>query len=85
MKIEKKTDKSTQILFLILMLIFIIILIILIIFLVKNKNVLTTDPITFGIKQYDFVGCNCYDSSAQIYEFTKNGIKKNGGEKDRSG
>ena len=53
-------QETKQAIFLILMTIFIILLIFVIVFLVKNKDLIKSNPIDYGVKLYNFSYCNCF-------------------------
>ena len=59
-------ENKRQTLFLVLILIFIIILIFMMVFLIKNFELLKSDPIMYGIKHYKFDSCYCYYGQEMI-------------------
>jgi len=58
----------------ILMLIFICLLIFTIITLVKNKDIIMSDSLVYGMKVHNFTSCSCFDSQGNNWESTLNGF-----------
>lgn len=67
-EIEKENQKFVfSVLFLVLIAILIAVLIFAIIFLVKNRDIIQSDPLIYGMKKHDFVLCQCWDSKERIW------------------
>lgn len=62
-------DETKQILFLVLISIFIIVLIVTITILIKNKELITQDAITYGLKNNNFTSCSCLDQKGNYINY----------------
>lgn len=70
-------SERKQTIFLVLIFILIIALIVAIVFLIKYKNLIITDALTYGMKSHDFQYCSCIDNSGQTWESYDGGFIKN--------
>jgi len=71
--IKTKSDFK-QIIFLVLIVIFILLLIFTMITLIKNKDIITKDPLVYGMQVHNFSYCSCLDNSGKYWESSKNGF-----------
>jgi hypothetical protein len=64
------TDKQEIINWVILgmIVIFIISLVFTIVYLIKNANLIKSDPFMYAMKQHNFTSCSCFDSDGKYYE-----------------
>lgn len=54
-----------SVLFIILLIITIIIMIFTINLFLKNKDLITSDPLTYGMKIHNFTSCSCFDNQGK--------------------
>jgi competence protein ComGC len=71
--IETKSNKL-NIIFLVLMVIAICIMLFLIVTLIKNKDIITSDPLNYGMKMHNFTTCSCMDSEYTRWESNDSGF-----------
>lgn len=69
---EKK--EKMQLVFNILLIIIIAIMIIAIIFLVRNKNIIQSDPLIYGMNIHKFSSCSCVDKNGLWWKSVGNGF-----------
>jgi len=69
-------EEKKQNIFLILMVVCIICLIICIILFIKYKNLITTDPLIYGMEEHNFTSCSCYDGDGYRWDSTDDGFLK---------
>ena len=72
----KMKKENLNIIFLILMAICIFLFIYTIIQFIKNKELITQSPITYGMEKYNFTYCQCVDNQGNIWKSTDNGFIK---------
>lgn len=68
---EKVKIDWKQVIFLVLIMVFICMLAFTIFFLIKNKELITTDAIVYGMKMHNFTSCSCIDSTGKFISFGK--------------
>jgi len=68
--------ENLNIIFLILMVICIFLFVYTIIQLIQNKDLITSDPITYGMKIHNLTYCSCIDSIGNSWESTEKGFIK---------
>ena len=68
-------DEKRQTIFLVLLVIIIIVMIVSLTILVKNKNLIMTDTLIYGMELHNFTSCGCYDSSGILWSSTENGFE----------
>jgi hypothetical protein len=61
----------------ILMIIAICLLLFTVITLLKNKDIITSDPLSYGMKVHNFTSCSCFDSSGNNWRSTGSGFESN--------
>lgn len=66
-----------QIGMLVLMVIFVILLIFVISIFIKEKDLIKTNPIDYGVKKYNFTYCNCFKDDIVITFPVKKGVIDN--------
>ena len=62
-------ENTKSILFLILISIFIVLLIVVIVILLKNKDLITSDAIDYGMNMHNFSSCSCMDQTGKFINF----------------
>jgi hypothetical protein len=67
-------ENTKQIIFLIALVICIFLFAITLKEFIKNKNLITSDPLNYGMKIHDFVTCSCTDSKGNIWTSTEKGF-----------
>lgn len=64
---KEKNRKLISILFLIFIAIAVIAMVVAITILVKNKDLIKSDPLRYGMETHGFVSCQCSDDKGQIW------------------
>ena len=72
---KKEADEKMQVIMLFLITIFIICLIVTISLLLHYKNLIISDPLSYGMEVHGFTSCSCYDSDNKYWESTDNGFR----------
>ena len=67
-------EDKKQTLFLILLLIAIILLVVSLSVLIKNRNIIVSDPLMYGMDVHNFTSCNCYDDVGQLWTSSETGF-----------
>jgi hypothetical protein len=78
----KKQNRSDfkQNIFLILLVVAICVMIFTVLTLIKNKNIILSDAISYGMKSHNFKTCSCFDDSGNLWYSEGNGfVSQNGG------
>jgi len=75
-RIENKVERNEwlQLIYLIVIIIFIGVMIITIITFVKNKNLIVSDPLNYGMEIHNFTSCTCFDNQGNHWLSTENGF-----------
>jgi len=68
---EKQKIDWKQVMFLVLIMVFICLLSFTIFYLIQNKELITSDAISYGMRMYNFSSCSCIDSSGKFITFGK--------------
>jgi len=75
---KKGFSNLMQIIFLALLIIAICAMIFTVITLIKNKNIIISDPLIYGMKVHNFTKCSCLDSDGKFWDSEGKGfISKN--------
>jgi hypothetical protein len=64
---ENYKKRNLDLSWLLAMYLLIVVLIVCIVFMVKYKNEITTNPLSYGMKLFDFESCSCFDARGGVW------------------
>jgi hypothetical protein len=78
LEVYNKKDMKKETIFLILIVICIFLFVYTIVQFIQNKDLITTDALTYGMKTHNFTYCQCFDGNNGVWESKDGGFLKTG-------